>query len=99
MGQCLETKIPYTVRNDGCGAADVIFMESQEQVDLDQQFAELGWGDGVGGYVRISHDGPIKCLDVLTIEEQIKELREELEYDNKDRDVFNHIQELEKLRG
>lgn len=77
----MKTKIWYSVQNYGDGSAYPEFMESEELCEIDQQWMEEGWGEFCVGCLIIESESPIKAEDVTTIEDVIKELKEDLNED------------------
>ena len=96
------TILYYSVRSGGDGSAYPVLMESSELCEFDQAHLEEGWGEDCSGFFTIESDGPIKIKDeILTIDDCIDELNEDLEY-NEDIDDINtakkNIKKLEELK-
>lgn len=98
----METKIWYSVRNGGDGSAYPVFMEHKRMAELDQQYMDEGWGELCYGYIAVEHDGPIKAMDIVTLEEMIKDTQDDLDCSyistGRKEGMFELIIELKKLR-
>ncbi len=80
----------YSVSNGQDGSAYPIIVESQELAELIQMYEELEWGESCTGNLRFESDSPITFTQdmcgrgILTVEEKIDEVKEELEWFEKD---------------
>ena len=89
------TKIWLSIKSCGDGSVSAVLMESEEQCKLDQEDLLYGesWAEDCYQSISIESEGPIKILDsITTIDEQIKEIEEELEADY----IKNDSKTLEK---
>ena len=75
------TKIWYNVQNGGDGSAYPQFMESEILCEIDQKWMDEVWGESCVGNLVIESDNPIKIQGIITIDEQITEIEEELNQD------------------
>ena len=73
-------KIWYSVQNCGDGSAYPKLMESKELAELDQDTMDEGWGGSCTGCIVVESDSPVKVKNVSTIEDEIKEVVEDLDY-------------------
>ena len=72
----------YSVHNGGDGSAYPVFMETKEQVVIDQRNQDEGWGEPCYGNIIVESDSPITVVShVLTVADQLKELEDELNED------------------
>lgn len=78
----MNTKIWYSIENGGDGSAYPIWMESEDLAILDQKWMDEGWGEPCYGCIEIESEAPITIRDdIVTIDEKIKEIEEELNED------------------
>ncbi len=72
----------YSVHNGGDGSAYPVLMESEELVELDQEHQDEGWGEPCYGSITLESESEITVVDeVITVDDQIKEIEEELAQD------------------
>ena len=92
------TKLYYSIRNNGDGSASVIFMESKKLAELDQAYVEEGWGEDCSSYIAIESVEPIKVDEVITIDDMIKEVKEDMEYSPgaNNREKLRHLEGLKR---
>lgn len=95
-------KIWYSVRNGGDGSAYPVFMECEEQAELDQKHMDEGWGESCAGYVEVESPStkPITVKGITTIAAQIKDLENTLSYSKPpyDKAPRAHLEALKKLQ-
>ncbi len=75
------TEIWYSVRNGGDGSAYPVWMESEELAELDQKWMDESWGECCNGCLKIESQHDIKVLNMVTVDDQIKEIEEDLNED------------------
>jgi len=75
-------KIWYSVLNCGDGSAYPIFCESEKLAEIHQKYQFEGWGESCVGYLEVESDSPIAVKGIQTVEEEIEETKEEMDYDN-----------------
>ncbi len=72
----------YSVHNGGDGSAYPVFMETEAQVELDQDMQDEGWGEPCFGNIIVESDSDITVVsEIITIDEQLKDMEEELNED------------------
>ena len=75
-------EIWYSVRNGGDGSAYPVFMECEKQTEIDQRYLDEGWGETCNGRIVLESETEIAVVgDLVTVEQQIAELEEELNQD------------------
>ncbi|MHA1949321.1 MAG: hypothetical protein ACW99G_04935 [Candidatus Thorarchaeota archaeon] len=78
----MRKEIWYSVHNGGDGSAYPVFMESEAQVKIDQRNQDEGWGEPCYGKIVVDSDSDITVVNhVITIDEQLKYLEDELNSD------------------
>ena len=75
-------RIYYSVSNGGDGSAYPHFYESKLLADMHQSF-ENEWGESCTGHLDIEGDN-IVVKDIITAEIYLKELEEELSYEDEE---------------
>lgn len=75
------TKIWYSTHNGGDGSAYPVFMESKVQAKIDQKYMDEGWAEDCYGCIEIKSESFVYVKDIITIDEQIKEVENELAED------------------
>lgn len=69
----------YSVHNGGDGSAYPVLMESERQVQIDQQNQDEGWGEPCYGSIVVTSATAMSVTShVITIAEQLKEMEDEL---------------------
>jgi hypothetical protein len=72
----------YSVHNGGDGSAYPVLMESEKQVEIDQENLDEGWGEPCYGNIVVTSATAMSVTShVLTIDEQLRELEEEYNSD------------------
>jgi len=92
----VKISIYYSIQNCGDGSAYPKFFHSDKLAELDQKYMIEGWGEPCTGSLTIKSQSTIEFEDeVLTKEDVIKELEEEIEEikDYSDEDDLNRLQE------
>jgi hypothetical protein len=105
-------EIWYSVHNGGDGSAYPVFMENERQTEIDQRNLDEGWGETCNGRIVLESESPIRVVgDLLTVEQQLAELKEELNQDYLQeykrqgkypgwwKRLEEHIEQLEELLG
>lgn len=92
------TKLYYSTRNNGDGSASVIFMESKELAELDQEYVYEGFAEDCSSFVAIESNSTIRVDEIVTVEDMIKETKKDMEYDDSE-NTKEKLQALEKLQG
>lgn len=96
----MEHKIWYSVENCGDGSAYPKFMESQALCEIDQKYMDEGWGEDCVGCLVVESDSPIKVQRLITVDEVIKEIEDELEKDyNSEREIKNFQDKLVEVKA
>jgi hypothetical protein len=76
-----KTTFWYSVVNCGDGSAYPSFMASEELCELHQKQMDEGWGESCVGSFMVESDSPVTAVgDIMTAEDLLKELQEELSY-------------------
>lgn len=93
----------YSVENCGDGSAYPKFMESEALCEIDQKYMDEGWGEDCTGCLVVESDTPIKVAGLITVDDVIQEITNELAEDyNSEREVKvlnEKLAEVEALRG
>ena len=94
-----KTKIYYNIRNAGDGSAYVVFFDSEKLADLDAKYDWDPFAEYCTGHITIEHDGDIKIShpEIMTRQDVIKEIKEELEYNPDDTIRQNHLRMVQQL--
>lgn len=78
-----QLELFYSVVNNGDGSASVMFFLSKKLADIHQEFKNLdcGWGEHCVGTILLESDSEITVRNkIITKEELLKNITEELEY-------------------
>ena len=77
----MVTKSWYRVQNGGDGSAYPQLMESEELAEIDQEWMDETWGEPCVGCFVVDSASEIIVRSVTTIDDAIKEVKEELDSD------------------
>lgn len=95
-------KIWYSVQNCGDGSAYPLFMESEAQAELDQEYMDEGWGESCTGFIEVESPStkPITVKGITTIVAQIKNIESGLKHATGGwlKSKQEHIAKLEALQ-
>ena len=90
-------RIYYSVSNGGDGSAYPTFFENKMLSDMHQSF-EDEWGESCTGHLDIKGDN-IVVIDITTMETYLKELEQELSYeDDDDENIDDGLSEIGNIR-
>lgn len=95
----MRHKIWYSTQNGGDGSAYPRLVECKELGTLMQENDDEGWAEDCSGSIEIECEGPFKIIDsVWTVDNEIKEQEENLEYSSYKEVLQKYIDQLKDLK-
>jgi hypothetical protein len=100
----MKKTIYYSVSNGGDGSAYPHFFEDKDCAEIHQELMEDGWGEPCTGSVEIETDVDcqIKIKDIITLDEYIKTLEEELDETSRKKrktEITEYIKDLKAKKA